>query len=1214
MKHFDILSAPLDGAHLIEADAGTGKTYSIASMYLRLLLERELTVDRILVLTYTRAATLELKERIRARLIQMKQALAHSDHQDDKLLEHLLKEARGRRKILNWSFALETALADFDNANIYNFHQFCQKVIKDYAVETGGLFDAEILPDNSPFLELAADDFWRKTVYHATPVLAAYLDDNFGPDKLRGLVRTVSSHNAGDDENVFPPVQAFDSAALERAVQVMEKHFREIQNLWILERSEILRLLDADDLNKKTYGGFRQTVAAGLDAFTRQLLPYPLPQGFEKLTSEGLKSKTNKGRRTPEHRFFEVWQAMAQTWEAFTKLAGAYMHNLKVEAYSYITTEMQVQKSLQNKLDFNDLILLVGRAVLKSNDKTLKLLLSQSFDAVMVDEFQDTDPLQYNLFSSLFADIKHLFFMIGDPKQAIYGFRGADVYSYFQAARDTRSAFTLTTNWRSTANLIHGVNQLFRCRKNHPFIANEIRFNGAIANERITPRFAGPPLIFWYLDSRRPELGSRACGSTKEPDTRISAENAAEAVSCATAREILRLLRDEGLAPKDIAVLVNTNPQGMRIAKALAQLNIPATISSDQKVFQTAEAKEMQGLIEGLAAPENMPKLRAAYATGLLGGVSPEYAETPANEVLWLMRLQKMRDWHRLFANYGFLGTFLNIIFSENSFTRLLQASDGRRKVTNFIHLAELLHTAAQTLNLTLSGIGRYLQQAALAGGGEDSDLRLETDDDVVQIVTVHKSKGLEYEVVFYPFGWEGVRVDRSPGVYKYHSPEGAGFDFDYESSAYAEFMQESQAEKLRLLYVALTRARHRCYVGYGRVRTWGSSTTEKFETAALTYLLFSEDLNPVQAPPVEALRQAFKSPVYNDERLKGALETLAKANFHSISVTDVPLGSVLGNYEPPTGQAAQLRVLERSLFTNWRVTSFSSLTRLSAESDDIFEGRDLEQDEAVADDFTLELVAPEPYSIFELPKGAHVGNFFHDLLENLDFNVAARSVPTDLVLDKLREYNLNELFAPALVELVHNLLNTNLTQRGDRVVLKDVRNLWKEMEFYFPLSLVTARELSALFSVDTACDLPESFVRQSAKFTFAPVEGYLKGFIDLAFGHNGRYYIADWKSNYEGAHISAYHHDKLRHTVATHSYFLQYYLYTLALSQYLRLKQPDFNYERDFGGIFYIFLRGFAHKQGPGDDFGVFRDRPPLTLVNKLGRLLIRNFEEFEA
>lgn len=1215
MKLFNVLTAPLEGSHLIEAGAGTGKTYSIASVFLRLILERELSVDKILVLTYTRAATMELKERIRTKLWEMKQLLDTDADNADDLYKHLRKKAQAENLCTKWSLLLESALADFDSANIHNFHQFCQKVIKDYAVETGGLFDAEILPDNAAFMEQAADDFWRQSVYHAEPLLAGYLADKLKPKTLVDMTRVIIGFNTCDKLNdLLPPLKDFDFDYLNRQIKTLNSLFREIKNTWLLNRDEIVRFLSLDYLNGTYYKKDRLAAMPDeMDNFTDALLPYPLPRNYEKWQLDYMQSKPKKGCPTPNHRFFELWQAMGETYAVFETKVEKHIHNLKVEAASYIQTEMEVQKRLQNKLDFNDLIAMVGRTVLQNSDDTLCRQLKSSYQAVMVDEFQDTDSLQYKMFSSLFANAEHLFFMIGDPKQAIYAFRGADVFSYFAASKNTRSRFNLPTNWRSVRNLVHGVNQVFKNHPDAPFVVNDISFEGAVANAAKTTAFEDAPLIFWYLDSRCEAIGGRL----QKDDFILNNEAAAKASVKAAGQEILRLLNDKskGLNPKDIAVLVNNNHQGREVYHALEDLRIPATLSANNGVFQSQEARELLLILESAAQPENMQKLRAAYTTTIFGGEAKEYLSETANEDLWLQRSQKMRDWYKIFSERGVLSMFLNMIFAENSFGRLLSAPDGRRKVTNFEHLAELLHESAQSLNLTLMGLTRFLRKAMRnKENSEETGLRLETDNDVVQIITVHKSKGLEYEIVFYPFAWDGVR-GKNVDVYKYHRQNNIHLGFEENLPGFKEYLRESLAEKLRLLYVALTRARQRCYVTYGRVKTSANGINDKFETAALTYLLLGQGLNSADPNLAISMQDEFKKPEYDDVAIRQTLDALAARTPNCIQVHDLPLGGGQAYYQQPVDKAVVLRKIDRGINTNWKVTSFSSLTQITGTVADVFEGRDLEQN--IENDVEpvehREADMPEPFSIFSLPKGAHVGNFFHDLLENADFAATALRPSPELILTKLAEYNLDERFAPAITQLLINLCNANLAKSQGIVTLKNVCGFLKEMEFYFPLNAITQEKMRELFARNDIGALPESFAKQGGRFIFAPAEGYLKGFIDLTFCYNNRYYILDWKSNYEGACTGDYNPDKLLHSVAKHSYFLQYYLYTLALCQYLRLRLPEFKYGRDFGGVFYVFLRGFADAQNEADDFGVFRDHPPLKLINALGHLLVNRFDDFE-
>jgi exodeoxyribonuclease V beta subunit len=1198
MERLDPLYTPLTGFNLIEASAGTGKTYTITALYLRLVVEAAIPVNRILVVTYTNAATKELRDRIRERLVQIRRAFlrGRADGDDDlgiRLLD-LMEEQRelAIRRLTN-------AVRGFDEAAIYTIHGFCKRVLGGNAFESGLSFETELMADTGDLLREIADDFWRREFYAASPLVVQYfLDNGYTPEKLLG---DIQPHLGKPYLEVVTPAGETDGAVLELAFVAA---FQQTRDLWLGHRSEVEELLlKAPGLNRKSYGlkaipGWLKLMDEYLTAETPRLALF---DKFEQFTTTklDLPSSVNKGHTAPRHSFFDACEALKTACAA---LVDYCRHQIPVKLLAYCNAELAIRKRRLQLQSYDDLLLDLHAALHRPGQgKALVETLRRRYSAALIDEFQDTDPVQYAIFQRIYLDTGKPVFLVGDPKQAIYSFRGADIFAYLTARRDTPDAHchTLDVNWRSDPRLLTALNAVFGTVGDQPFLFDGIPYHNAIPAERkqhepleIQGR-TEPSLQIWLLE---PDGG--------QP---VSKGKAGEQAARATAIEIARLLNlgardrahigDRPLAGGDIAVLVRNHRQGRLIRNQLLRLNVPSVQHADDSVFAAEEARQIEWLLAAVMEPGEEGRVRTLLASDLFGLNGEELHRLGENEQAWARWLETLQDYRQLWREHGFIRMFRAWLIGEDVARRLLAFRDGERRLTNLLHLAELLHVASPShpgMAALLKWFGD--RRRAPANKDEEQQLRLESDENLVRIVTVHKSKGLEYPVVFCPFLWDGrLRAsEKSQTTLLYHDPAdprrtilavGAGED----DPARRHARREEMAETLRLFYVAMTRARQRCYLVWGKIRDAG--------TAPPAWLLHRPAVKAHDKDWLEATRQRFER--MDAAAIRSDLETAFAAAGDAIAIAPLPQDPGQ-RYRPLAVAEPELkaRTFAGSLSEFWRIGSFTALTAGQS-----VEAPDHDMTAAVPVVETAPAVGAVPgRGIFDFPRGARVGTCLHALFERLDFTQHDRTRLDDLVNRILTGHGLDAVaWTPVVADMMERVLATPLDENGLRLGTVALDRRLNELEFTYPLGHLRVDALRRVLERYGYAIGP--FREMIDNLEFSPLRGYMKGFIDLVFESGGRFYLVDYKSNWLGPEPAAYRPERLAEAMAREAYVLQYLIYTVALHRYLRLRVADYDYQRHFGGVYYLFLRGMDPALGSA--CGVFRDRPTPALVAALDELM---------
>jgi len=903
------------------------------------------------------------------------------------------------------------------------------------------------------------------------------------------------------------------------------------------------------------------------------------------LTPAALEAKRSKRSKEPppSNPFFE---ACARLEAAVTTAAAAWRHELLATA----PAELSALKHRDGVLGFDDLLRQVAAALRSPTGGELVRGLRARYGAALIDEFQDTDPRQWEIFERAFGSGAMPLFLVGDPKQAIYSFRGADIFAYLRARQQADRRYTLGQNWRSTTALVAAVNRVFGSHP-QPFAIPEIPFHPVTASGRADaeamtgPGLSDAPLELWCWDPADDGV------THEEGRQKHLAAAAASAITGWLSAGVP--LGRRPLAPGDIAVLVGRHAEAEAMAHALARRGIPSVQQTQRSVFATPEAGELQILLDGLVEGAAPSRQRAVLVTELTGAGAEALAAAQESEGGWEAWAERFAQWRRIWDQQGVLPLLERVLRDGATRRRLLESPDGERRLTNFLHLGELLQQEATTGHRGPRSLAGWLsQQRADAGEGgapaEETLLRLERDAAAVQLVTVHRSKGLEYPVVLCPFPGRdaGTRRKADTSVLFHDPSEDHQLQHDVGSPD-REFHQaleigEQFAENLRLLYVAITRARQRCAVvwtrdgrGGGRALDW--LLTPPSDAAGLP-------LN--QAP--EALRQTVAG------LAAGAARALAdRLAGREITVRDLPEPEDT-LWHPATPDAATLtaRPFHGGIRRDWTPTSFSALVHgVPGERADADDPR-----ESVDD-------GEPPHTLFPEFRGITAGICLHEILEEIPF-----AAPDRLELRKRIEASLKghgfeaASVTDPLTERVNQLLDAPWFG-GHALRSLPESDCWREMEFVLPLRTISPHSLASALKGGPDGTLGSRLASSLRRLNFGELRGILGGFMDLVVRAGGRWWLVDWKSNWLGGSATDYAPDALNRAMLAEHYGLQYHLYLLALNRLLRSRIPGYDYDRDFGGVRYVFFRGVTPEH---PDQGVFADRPDRALLERLDVALL--------
>jgi exodeoxyribonuclease V beta subunit len=1248
----------LAGTKLIEASAGTGKTHTLTTLYIRLLVEENLLPSEILVVTYTHAATAELRERVRERI---REAIAAGEAEDDVEVDPQIRElarvARAQSQESGGKDPLRRALQEFDEAAIFTIHGFCQRTLKENAFESGVAFDAELVERSDVLERTLASDLWARLLDGEGPAFLEWLLQGAGsrwqfePEALR---RSLLSVLGADEEMPVLPSSAVrgDAQDLVEVQGAAQESWLRWARAWS-ERREVVSglLLGENDLKKNSYK--RETIEAKwipqLEAWAERIASsvraepmnaVELPTWWKNLTPEGLEKGLKKKGRPIDDSFFHTCLEVKTAVEALDTVRRARVLALRLRFVAEARNEARKRREERHILFFDDLLSELRAALRPPEGDRLALLLRARYRFALIDEFQDTDPVQYEIFRRVW----HVergdpqpggLVLIGDPKQAIYSFRGADVFTYLSAHEDAEGEpYELAVNWRSNSGLIAAVNTLF-AQPDRAFGLDAIEFNPVVAHEDAdrelsVPNRSGAGLRVLMADrlAAGEILGAPV---EKELPLRFGRTHLMDAF----ARDVADLL-DAGaeiggrpVCPSDIAVLCRRNTELARARRALEALGIPCVDRGDSDVFESREAWELASVMRAMLRSADPSILRGALSTGAHGFDAPAIALLGDDDPELSEIGERFAEYGRAWSQSGFARAFSAWRRGEGVTERLLGFEDGERRLTNWLHLGELLQRIENDRSASRVGLLGWLEraiktpEARVEVGSEASLLRLERDDQAVSLVTLHRSKGLEYQIVYLPSLWEeasslGPSAQSAQDESKQRPPI-RFFDadsrlrtLDLGGPDYAKHAErareEALSEQLRLLYVGLTRAKRQCVIVWGAIGSAYSKTP-------LAWLLHAREW---QAGGEERSTSPATLKKWQDAQWHAAWQVIADdAGEGSVSI-ELAEFETRSPWRAPSLERAPLAFEspQRTLGHPVVTTSFSALVRDSyrtkeALSGPLVTGRDRDANVSIEMPGELEEVPDLAAAMHDFPRGAEAGTLLHEILEQVDFTAYDEAAIRAFAVQTVERYAFEGARLDQIMHVVESVARTPFRLEPEPLRLADLELGQQRPEIEFTLAasrrsqgeVFNPESLSRLLATAPAGTPLQYYADRVSRMSWRALNGYLRGFIDSVFFDGQRYFLIDYKSNHLGSRQVDYLPDQLLQPMIDHDYILQYLIYAIALDRHLDQRLEKYDYDTHFGGVYYLFLRGLAESHEPG--CGVFFDRPPAEIIRRASAMI---------
>lgn len=1153
-QSFDALTMPIDGTSLIEASAGTGKTYGIALLFTRLILLENIKIDKIAVLTFTIAATAELKMRLRSRLIDVKNQLSNGqfpDNQtlDDKNLIQLFNLAKNKN--ITASILLKNAqdaLNNFDQAGIYTIHAFCRSILNEEAFACGVPFSLQMqtTDDDNKLKQKLAEDFWRQ--YIANNQLAAFIcfNEKITPEKkLDEIKKYINQPKLNKESISFEECIGEVEKAQEKLfrlpeIKITDDLMAEIQSnfklneekdllLWQLLQQRIQEI-GSNEIEIKFWQIFNRlsgtyykkpTFVEIFNNLQKIIQGYPF--NMEKIAEKAhLLLPENfiftKNKSIDNLSLFEDFRLIyyfVLSYQNFTQNLGFFL-------LDYLDNEITQSKKSSNKHGFNDLLLDVYFSL---ENKILTKRLSKKYDVLMVDEFQDTDAIQYAIFKQAFIEQGKSVFLVGDPKQAIYRFRGADIYAYLNAKQDADHLYSMDTNYRTHEKLVNVCNALFNT--NNAFLNNEIPFFPVQANRKqeylsgsLKKEILPNALTVFHIDESE----------------KITADEQRQKMAQICANHIAQVLnsnlqyKERPLSSGDIAVLVRSHEQGDIIRKSLKNNGIDSVSIRQDSIFAADEARIVYALMKFWLNPVSDSGLwRFVQTSDLIGKNIQQIQEYNNNErqvvkdIKYAHFLREKWEKKGLFAAYQAFDEYYQISCS-------LICRQEWRILTNITQLIELLAEEEKNCFGIYALLHFLQQQIAQPDSGDNSKLRLESDENLVKIITMHASKGLQYPVVYCPF------------IFRPHDEKVQTFEITHQNNhsgclkhktqlAEQEIQNDLLAEQVRLLYVALTRAEEALIVGCGDMAQQNSS---------INHLL----RNSLNISPEN--KEITQWQMWQDK--------CQQNNDLSIQLVDSTQSPPETLFRQPTTETQHYTAAQLSAI-NLKRRQFSSFSAWQTQTHN--------EENLVVDSVERQVyddLSNENKGINAFPAGTNTGLCWHEMLEEFYFHLPA-DTQKDLIINKLEKYALRLDYLDDMVAMCNH---TRLAALNQGVSLSQI-------PFRLPESQFLLNELHFQPEVVLhylGSGLPENICTALRQVQQHTVQGFFNGFIDmLAQDAHGNVYIIDYKSN----KLPSYDLDAMNSAMAQHHYAVQALIYAIAVRRMLSLHHifPPVLCVR------YLFLRG---------------------------------------
>ncbi|AFA41332.1 exonuclease V (RecBCD complex), beta subunit [Wigglesworthia glossinidia endosymbiont of Glossina morsitans morsitans (Yale colony)] len=1157
MKKHEILNPitfPIQNTCLIEASAGTGKTYSIIIFYLRLLLGLNqslflsgLNIKEILVVTYTEAAKNQLKNRIRQEIFHLKLACINYD-----IRHPLIQEIKDLKTAI---LRLISAEKQIDEASIFTIHGFCHRMLNLNLFESGYTLNNSLLEDEFILYQKIFENFWHE---HFSILSVDIIRIIFNLWKTpQSLLKDALPFIKGDIPIILDSIDYMQS--IENFYYIHVNKINQLKKIWKKIKNKILCKIDFKIFSDKKYKKLDMYIK-NIDTWSiKRTQDLHIPVEFEKI-----KFYLN----TINSCYMKIFHIIF-----FKKLNHAYSYIKKFKQLIFIQVIIIIRKKIkkekyaQEKLEFDDLLKLLKSALYKSYH--LAEVIRHYYPVAMIDEFQDTNKIQYKIFFKIYhRQNMCALILIGDPKQAIYGFRGADIFTYIQIKKKIKICYSLKKNWRSSAGMINAVNCLFQQISN-PFIFKYIKYN------RIESTQYNYTLNFIKKNQVQPSLEFLHCPyknmNLKDYQNYMANQYAIKI------KNLIHLAQKEhtfftkknticNLTASDITVLVRNRNEANFMQEACDKLSIPnAYLSDSNSIFHTREAQEVLQILEGILYAENSDFLRKSLSTRLLGfNIKQIYKRKATSK--YYEYYQKFLFYRDMWKKYGIKLMLNRFITFEIFKFKHIYYGVNKKSINNILHIAEILQEISKNITSKLSLLLWISNQINLPETQNTNyKIPVENNQKIIKIMTIFKAKGLEFPIVFLPF----LLNFRKKDYVLFHNKNTHQLILDLNKNLRNKKLteQERLSEDLRLTYVALTRSIYHCSVGISVL--FKGNNKNRFNQTHLT--------------PIGYLVQ---------KRKEGDFDFLKKnlQNLSTISNGDIMINSILMQSKKlsinPVINFNQLKDISwnRNVVNSWKIISYS----------------DFKKDPS----FTLKNLSlivknkNNNFSPHELPRGKKFGKFVHKIFELIDFQ---KPLNMNLIKDNLIKYEIDVSLSENIMQWINSILHIPLNNQ--ELFLATISSSKKLTELKFFLSInskINAKKFNFLIKKYDSISQKCSNIKN-----IDGVIGMLTGAIDLIFLWKKKYYFIDYKSNWLGSNDESYSLNSMEKEMVKYRYDLQYQMYTLALHRYLKNRLKKYEYNQHFGGIYYLFLRGISKKSFK-NQHGIYFLKPNFKLVNSIDNLFL--------
>ncbi|WP_348769382.1 exodeoxyribonuclease V subunit beta [Buchnera aphidicola] len=1151
-KKLNIFDISLNGMNLIEASAGTGKTTSIVLMYLRLLLgirnkknTRPLLIQEILIVTFTNFAKNEICKRIKKNIEQLYLYFI-TKNTNNFILIPFLKKIKNLEESI---YFLERAKKNINHMAVYTIHEFSKNTLKVNFLKIN-----EKIIDNENLLFLqAVEDFWRSYFYKVPKdIINIILKDYKNPESLASDLKPIFNFSKVYFKKKFTKNQNIINCH-EENIKIIN-HFKQKWLKYHLIMSSIMMTLK---LNKKIYN--EHNISRWIQNITKWAQSKTIDYHIPIILKYFLHKKIIQNKKNDQplfHTFFE-------DIEEIIKQKFSLKNIILFEAIKTVVKFLKKEKQKRSLLGFNDLLSILLKYIKK--DKKLRKSIIKKYPITFIDEFQDTDFQQYQIFDILYNTRKKntALFLVGDPKQSIYSFRGADIFSYLYAKSKIKKYYYLDINWRSSIDMCQAVNDLFFRNKN-PFFLKDISFSkvsSALQNKNIQFKIRGKiqkPISFFFKKEEKIHI--------KDYQEWISKQCANEIcywLLCAKKNEAILINQNQEkiLKESDIVILVRNKNEAKIIQNSLDKVNIKSIYSSSNKnIFQTNDAYELLIILQTILQPTNITLLKQSIFTHIFYKILLEGNKQKKIEKSYFIT-KKLYKYREMWKNIGIFYTVKAIIIDYQKYSNNTNKYEYYQKNINFLHIAELLEKQSEYFSQDSSLI-RWFQKKILDKKNilENEHVRYFKQSKTIKIITIHKAKGLEYPIVWIPF----AGTYQKSKSYLYHDQKKLKIFFDLDQSQETEKISDEErlSEDLRFLYVAITRSIYHCSFGMGDIINKKNQKKNNNHKSALGYII-------------------QRGNYMNYTNLISEINLLHKKSYMTIKYDTINVQFSYSREDiyllsPPIS-------LIKKTKNCFQITSFTKFKKENSSINTNYNNCDINYS------FNSKKI-----TLANFPRGKNIGIFIHYILNKIDFS---KKLNIDFFLKVLKKYEFSEKWAPILMSWIDSIINIRFKNINFSLSMLKKNQYVKEMKFFLPIqkTLNSTNFNNIIQSFDPISSL-------TSKISFNSTKGILKGSIDLVFFWEKKYYIIDYKSNYLGDNNNSYSFEKIKNEIIKNRYDIQYQIYTIALHQYLKKKIKKYTYKNHFGGIFYMFLRGIEKEKNNS----IFYIVPEYSLVEKLVNLLL--------